>query len=518
MNSNWIILSAVFLIQLTILILGLLTANKIRQLFSPNIKDYSIETNDGVVCIKVSYSSRYLTEICKEINMYLSNHYSSKKSVDIDQINVLVNNRATIYDGIANFIGTVPVLIGLAGTVLGMYFAFNDYASSTESSDFITLISKSSSIAFLGTLSGIFSTIVCNFFNSYWKRIRDIRLNSFLSFLDLNLSPKLPTLKDETVALIANSMQSFGESYFAQFEKYTDQFKKINAELDLFYRIGLKEIIERNSLNLEKLDLYIDKLDNLQDVTKGITFKPIIVTQFSNAASELVQKIENVSISLKETMEKQEASNKNVNQILNAYEKLEERVHKNIIDLTADKQIFGDYGNAITQFFDDSKKKLEKFAEHSETLGSSIETLSIDYKHIFGTLCDNITKQIKDNISSEGFDSLSKTISTIEGSLANELKRIEALAFGLQDLASKISNGLVPAFQESTRTVAATNIILSDGLPKAMADTVETNRSMVITASEKMMKEPKSWGQWTFGMAKRLFGKRSKSKNERRKQ
>lgn len=525
-SLSWLILALVILAQFAFLILSISVGFKIRKLFPSDNDSYSIESENSFSLIGIKNSSKNIQTIKNSLNDYLRNHYKKNKVPDLSQMVQMIKDRSRVYDGTANFFATVPILIGLGGTVLGLFFAFFNFRNANNNStNFLAIISKSSSIAFIGTLSGIGCTIISNFFISLCKRFRDTQLNNFFFFLNSNLSPTLPTLKDETVAIIGESMSRFSEEYFEQFREYTETFRGINKELAELYESGLKETIERNTVSLEKLNTYIDKLDDLKDITRGITFTPLIVTEFSTAASDLVVKLDTVAKLLDSSISENKHTTEYLGKLLNAYERLEDQAHKDIVDLTADKQVFSNYGDAIKQFLITSRSRLEELAKNNERFDTEINQVVNDFIHSISKSREEylntverveqqLTNQVKKSFDTEAYKDFANKIESIQQSIENEMENIKLLASTLQSLNEKLSGTVIPAFSQASNAINNTNNFLRNELPVAINKTIEANKKMVVMTSEKLLGEPKSWGEWSYRAAKKLFRKNNHSRND----
>ncbi|MEI6949301.1 MotA/TolQ/ExbB proton channel family protein [Paraflavisolibacter sp. H34] len=508
-DLHFLLLGIVILLQIIFLGRTIAMGNKIKNIFSASESPYEVTENEGRHYIHSKSKSGDLSRINDEINRYLSSHYFNNKTPDISQIFLMIKDRSRVHDSLAGFFATIPILIGLAGTVLGLFFAFFNFQSTdtAEAADFLNIISKSSSIAFIGTLSGITCTIIGNYYNNHCKMERDISMNLFLSFLNTHLSPLLPTLKDETVALVATSLHHFSQDYFHQFENYTSEFRQINQQISLLYHNGLKDIIERNSQNLEKLNLYIDKLESLNEISKGITFQPALVSEFSTAASRLVQSLDDSAAHHRENV-------RFLEDLLTAYRKLEERAHNNIIDLTADKQVFADYGLAIRRFIETGEQRMNAFSAISASFDEELKTMGTEYVHTVGVVKKELVEQVERTFDTEGYRDFARQIQIIQASVEKESENIRQLATAFAQLNDKVSHQLIPAFSKTSDSLNTMNVFLRNDLPRALENTIEANKRMVQETSRQLLTEPRSWGQWSFQLVQRLF--KGKKKGEGR--
>ncbi|MCS3794824.1 MotA/TolQ/ExbB proton channel family protein [Niastella sp. OAS944] len=522
---HFIILICIILVQVWVLLRIVNIGGKIKYLFPDLGKKISVK-KDSINGLSINIESDVLDmQILKnEINDCLKAHHINERPPDITQLLTMARDRSRIYDGKAGVLVTVPILLGLAGTIIGLGWAFYniDVGGKSEELDFLSAITHSAAIAFVGTLGGILVTIGSATYISACKRERDKRLNWFCTNMNTYLAVVIPTIKDQTAALIASSMFKFSEEYFKEFARYTQQFRDINKELAALFDNELKETIKQNNTCIHKLNEYIDRLDNLYTVTKGITFKPAMVNEFAKAAGDLVTSLQSATTNHNE-------NTAYLSGILEAYKNLENRVSANLIDLVKQKAVFGNFEEAVNTFVTDGKNWMADFSEVSKGIGGQLKDLSATYINTMGRIRDKLILQVESNFSSEGYKDFAQQIISLQSSVKKELDNIKLLSYSikqefsnikqltgsLDNLTNALSDSLVPSIQITSKNLVHTTDTLNTVLPNAIERSVEKHRDTIIETSERLMNKPRSWGTWTFKIATYLIPKRFKRNGRR---
>jgi len=532
LSNEYLILLGVIIVQAIIAMLTVFEGFQIRNVFSRDLDNYILEsyspsTDSGKSIdrpiIKALRSNDGLDLILDRINKYLISNYEKNKSPDVTPLESLIKNQSRVNDSRASLFASFPILIGLAGTIIGLLYAFTeiDKQNITETSgvdnggsvNFLSLISKSSSIVFWGSLIGIVLSIFLNYLISTFKLHRDIRANQLIFFLNYKLAPALPSVREETVSLIANQLEIFSDSYFERFRAYASEFDKLTVSIQNLYEVGFKSIIERNTQIMEKLIQTIDTLDDLNKTSKAIRFKPEMYQEFIFSSQELVSS----NLTYVQKLDEYGGYFMQLNQ---SFRELQDRVNRGVIDLSTDRNLIGDFKTAMDNFRTSTVERTVQMAKSASEFDNILEEYKQLYQNSMNEIRDRILTKIEKSINPEDYKTLIEKLVAVSSSLEKESSNIQQLGSSMTQLNEKLSKELTPSLNSVSKiidklnvTVDKLDVTVEQTIPQALSETVKANKQMVLETSKELLKEPRSWGQWSFLGFRKLFRKNKISSN-----
>lgn len=523
-SNEYLILFAVVVVQICIAIRTIFEGLHIKNVFSSDLDNYILgsyssgefgkDTDKPV--IRAIKSNKRLDAILDRVNSYLISNYERKRSPDIAPLENLIKNQSKVNDYRASLFASFPILIGLAGTIIGLLYAFTEIDNqnvaqspgldNVGSVNFLSLISKSSSIVFWGSLFGILFSIILNYFISSYKLQRDIRANDLIFFLNSKVAPALPTVREETISLIANQLEIFSDSYFERFRMYANEFEKLTASIQHLYEVGFKEIIERNSEIMEKFILTIDTLDELNRTSKAIRFKPEMYQEFIFSSRQLIES--NLTY-----VQKLDEYGGYFIQLNQSFRDLQDRVNRGVIDLSTDRNLIADFKTGMDNFIKSTGQRTEQMAKSAEDFDQILGEYRELYKNSLNEIKDGLLNNIQKSTTPEDYKLLIEKLTAVSGSLENESHNIKLLGDSIIQLNEKLSKELTPSLNNISKVVDKLNYTVEQTIPKSLLETIKTNKKLVLDTSEELLKEPRSWGQWSFLGVRKLFRKGKANSN-----
>lgn len=489
------ILGIVISIQALFSLIAIFLGLRIRGIFDRQnstyyVTDMVFSTPSGDISrpvIDATKTNKYLKDILASVNDYLKGHYIHQKSPDVSLINNLVRDQIRVNDATASLMASFPILIGLAGTIMGLILAFQNINNAVTASSFTEHIFKSASIVFWGSLSGISFTIVINYIVAYCKTQRDIRYNLFTAFIHTSLTPRLPTVKEEAIQLISTQLSAFENVYFQKFDAYNSEFDRLITRMQGLYKMEFFDIIEKNSHTMVLLNDNIHALKILDETTKKITLTPEMIIKLVSSSNDLIQ-------SNTITVDKLKEYTTLFRELNNSFNDLQSRIDTGVGNIMRERHLLPDLQMAMKTFADSIITRTEDMSRFAEKFDASVRTELAIYQHSLAEIRNKVLSKIEQEINPDEYKLIIGKLERLSNVLDNEADILTILSTTLQDLDNTIGNDLTPSISGVSKIVADLERLLEHKIPQSLNETLSTNKTLL----EETWRKPRSFGELVY--------------------
>ncbi|MDD6254289.1 MAG: MotA/TolQ/ExbB proton channel family protein [Bacteroidales bacterium] len=277
------------------------TRKKLKNIFPKSFANSVAAERDeeeNTVCIKLLKSgseSKIFVKIVESINYYLR---KNKGATDYAILKDITDRNCDSLEDEIDSTASVPIYIGLCGTVLGIVFgvailAFGgglDQLLSKEAingAQGIKELMQGVAVAMLTTFFGVIFTIFGSLSHKESQKINEQRKNEFLSWMQGELLPQMNTNMVSTLDMLQRNLNQFNKDFSDNSKNLKDIFGNINTTYD--NQAEILRLIKKLDIN-GMADANVRVLRELQGCTSQISLLQSFLNQSNQYLSE-VQKM-----------------------------------------------------------------------------------------------------------------------------------------------------------------------------------------------------------------------------------
>jgi biopolymer transport protein ExbB/TolQ len=412
-----ILIIIVFILQAIAFFLALTWAVSFARLFpQKDIWEVRKENQHKEILLTKRYESEELKNILNYINNYIASCGGTVPDFNI--VKDIIERHVDNFEEKINSFLTVPLFLGLVGTIIGIILGLGDVDIDNEK--FVYELTGHVKFAMIASLIGLILTVINSaiIFNMA-KNKMDYRRNIFYDFLHSqkaeNLFPSVSGNLENVLRNMHQNLEQFNHGLSSNLNRFEEVFSNnkelIDSNKELIEALknssalnNMKEIVGYNSKVSEELNATFKNLDEFN--------------KYVYIINELVKKLGSFEPITEGTVSLAKAANN-----LNA---LAENINKNVIENTSLVNFLNKHLESIEKLSDDAKISVEKanteissmLAKQHTDLASSLQGLTDNIKFF-----DKIVKESLDEklapVSSrmqatfEGLEQITKNFETI---------------------------------------------------------------------------------------------------------
>ncbi|MCL1967892.1 MAG: MotA/TolQ/ExbB proton channel family protein [Fibromonadales bacterium] len=412
-----ILIVIVFILQAIAFILTLTWAISFARLFpKKDIWEVRKENQHKEILLTKVYDSEELKNILDYINNYIASCGGTVPDFNIVK-DIIERHVDNFEEKINNFL-TVPLFLGLVGTIIGIILGLGDVDIDNEK--FVYELTGHVKFAMIASLIGLILTVINSaiIFNTA-KNKMGYRRNIFYDFLHSqkaeNLFPSVSGNLENVLRNMHQNLEQFNCSLGNNLKKFEEVFSNnkelIDSNKELIDALrnssvlnNMKEIVGYNSKVSEEMNA---TFKNLDDFNKYI----YIIT-------ELVKKLGSFEPITEGTVSLSKAANN-----LNV---LAENINKNVIENTDLVNFLKTHLESIGKLSDDAKKAVEKanadvssmLAKQHNELFDSLQSLTGNIKFFDKIVKESLDEKLapvsgRMQATFEGLEQITKNFETI---------------------------------------------------------------------------------------------------------
>jgi hypothetical protein len=258
---------------------------KILKTIFPNASEDDkftiLKISSSVLGIQTTCSNDVLGEIVKSINNYLGKNKGAAS--DFHLIKNIVDRHCDAQEDEINTQIPVPLYLGLMGTmagiIVGLGFLVVNGGINSISNDpqNINLLLGGVALAMVTSIIGIILTTSGSLKFKESKSVAEKSKNRFLSWIQGELLPNLPTDMSGALVKMSQNLASFNNSFVSNAKELQEAIMKINESyklhtklIDAIDKLKIKEIATANIEMYDKLTVSIAEIKQLGSCLSGI--------------------------------------------------------------------------------------------------------------------------------------------------------------------------------------------------------------------------------------------------------
>jgi len=397
-------------------------------------------------------SNEVFDEILKAINVYLLRNKGA--ATDYNLIKDVVERNVDMEEEDISHTVTVPLYLGLMGTMLGIVFGLvNLFLVSDANTDFdIKGFLGGVSIAMFASFYGLFCTVANSSFNlKTARRKAEKAKNVFYTFLQTQLLPILNQSVSSSIYTLHTNLIKFNDNFTISLNRLTGMLNKNHdaliaqehilqalesIDINEFAKANIKVLRElQSSVNhLDKFNQYLNDMNNMIKGTSRLTtsFEDLLTrsNNFQNVAEKLDSRIEE--------------SNKLIQFLNDHYHQLDER---GVI-----------IRDSVVKVEDILIKSLKQLEEHTQSKIEAIKQITVKEE-------DLMTQAFAENRSHISklslLEDLKKSVDTIKTTSERQVEslkaQVDSLKAGLDNATAELreinQNSLVYRTKNFTKSI-----------------------------------------------------------------
>ena len=369
---------------------------------------------------KILLTQEYKSQELKNILGYINNYIASCGGTvpDFNIVKDIIERHVDNFEEKVNNFLTVPLFLGLVGTITGIILGLGDVNIDNEK--FVYELTEHVKVAMFASLIGLLLTVINSaiIFNIS-KNKMDYRRNIFYNFLHSqkaeNLFPSVSGNLENVLRNMHQNLEQFNNGLSSNLNRFEEVFSNnkelIDSNKELIEALrnssalrNMKEIVGYNSKVSEELNATFKNLDEFNKYVYIIT--------------ELVKKLGNFEPITAGTVSLAKAAdNLNV---------LAENINKNVIENTSLTNFLNEHLDSIEKLSDDAKKAVEKantevssmLAKQHNELADSLQSLTYNIKFFDKTVKESLDEELapvsaRMQATFEGLEQITKNFETI---------------------------------------------------------------------------------------------------------
>ncbi|MCW3105723.1 MAG: hypothetical protein JWQ09_229 [Segetibacter sp.] len=394
-------------------------------------------------------SNGIFDEILLAVNVYLLRNKGA--ATDFNLIKDVVERNLDIEEEDISHTVTVPLYLGLMGTMVGIVFGLlNLFLVSDPNADFdIKGFLGGVSIAMFASFWGLFCTVTNSSFNlKKARRSLEITKNSFYTFLQTELLPVLNQSVSSSVYTLHTNLVKFNDNFTINLNKLSGLLNKNHDALIAQERIltaldsiDIAEFGKANIKILKELKMGTEQLEKFSDYLNSLNHLSAKTSRLSTSFEDLLNRTNNFQSLAEKIDSRVEQSNKLVVFLNDHYNQLDERG-----ELIRD---------SVIKVEDIMIKSLKQLEEHTQIKIDAIKQITVKEE-------DLLTQSFADNRSHFSklsiLDDLIKSVNEIKMSsvgqsvsLKEEINAVKGSIENLNTVLTQISNN---SFTHRTQNIA----------------------------------------------------------------
>lgn len=377
-------------------------------------------------------------EILLAVNVYLLRNKGA--ATDFNLIKDVVERNLDMEEEDINHTVTVPLYLGLMGTMIGIVFGLlNLFLVSDANADFdIKGFLGGVSIAMFASFWGLFCTVANSSFNlKTARRSLEKAKNIFYTFLQTELLPVLNQSVSSSIYTLHTNLVKFNNNFTINLNKLSGMLNKNHDALIAQERIltaldsiDINEFAKANVKVLKELKMGTEQLRKFSDYLNTLTHLSAKTSLLSTSFGDLLNRTNNFESLAEKLDSRVEQSNKLVIFLNDHYNQLDERG-----ELIRD---------SVIKVEDIMIKSLKQLEEHTQIKIEAIKQITIKEE-------DLMTQAFAENRSLFSklslLDDLEKSVNQIKmssagqiGSIKEEIKAVTESIEKLSTVLTEISN------------------------------------------------------------------------------
>lgn len=415
-----IIIVIIVLLQSICFYITLQKANLFKNIFPDNHKLFILDQFvGGELYINIKHESITLRVIINSINNYLNNNKSAIS--DYHLIKDIVDRNCDAKEEDINTLIPVPLYLGLAGTMLGILIGIGILvfggglnnllnAGNSSGAEGVESLLGGVAIAMGSSFVGIVLTTISSWFTKSAKETEENNKNTFLSWLQASLLPKLSDGTAAVLEKVTRDLTQFNNTFSentremkAAFSTIKDTYKDLSSVLNAINHLKISDIAKYNIEVYNSMRNTTQEIGNLGEQLKG-------VNQYLSATNDVVEKLDIVF-------------DREITQFDERIGAVKKAVGK----------IDDGLSQSLTKLNENSSHHLEVFMKSSSILNERFEKAVDEQQYVL----ENTIAQQQDRIE-EAFTKQETSIKGFgerqEKTLESKSKEIELIVSGLQNI------------------------------------------------------------------------------------
>jgi len=368
-------------------------------------------------------SNEVFDEILKAINVYLLRNKGA--ATDYNLIKDVVERNVDMEEEDISHTVTVPLYLGLMGTMLGIVFGLlNLFLVSDANTDFdIKGFLGGVSIAMFASFFGLFCTVANSSFNlKTARRKAEKAKNVFYTFLQTQLLPILNQSVSSSIYTLHTNLVKFNDNFTINLNRLTGMLNKNHDALIAQERIlqalesiDINEFAKANIKVLKELKTGVEQLDKFNQYLNGLNHLFHATSKLTTSFDDLLNRSNNFHGLAEKLDSRIEESNKLVQFLNDHFQQLEER-----------GEIIRD---SVVKVEDVMIKSLSQLEEHTQTKIEAIKQITVKEE-------DLMTQAFAENRSHFSklslLEDLKKSVDSIKTTSERQVESLKAQVESLQ--------------------------------------------------------------------------------------
>lgn len=384
-----------------------------------------------VTLITSDKNNKVLDKVLESTNTYLIRNKGAVS--DFNLIKDIVDRNSDAVDQEINTLMSIPLYLGLMGTMLGIVIGlfFIPSISDENFENAIDLLIGSVKIGMIASFMGLlFTVLLTGYFYKGAKAIAESTKNDFFTWIQTHLLPILSQNTTSSIYSLQANLLKFNDTFSTNIVSFNGVLGKIlesfDSQVNLMNELKDVDVAQLAKINVtvlkelrtstkefEKFNTYLNQVNTFVDNAQKLNF------QISNQL-ERTHSIELVAESI--------GSNINANREIIGILQSELQEVSNRKQFVSDAVI--DVDNSIT-------KSLEELRKHIDAQIEAIRNVTIKEE----SFLENLLGKDRGNLDElKKLGKLEKTMSSIEKATATQNAKLDKLGDGLINLAEILKN------------------------------------------------------------------------------
>jgi hypothetical protein len=376
-------------------------------------------------------SNEVFDEILKAINVYLLRNKGA--ATDYNLIKDVVERNVDMEEEDISHTVTVPLYLGLMGTMLGIVFGLvNLFLVSDANTDFdIKGFLGGVSIAMFASFYGLFCTVANSSFNlKTARRKAEKAKNVFYTFLQTQLLPILNQSVSSSIYTLHTNLVKFNDNFTINLNRLTGMLNKNHDALIAQERIlqalesiDVNEFAKANIKVLKELKTGVEQLDKFNQYLNSLNHLVNGTSKLTTSFDDLLNRSNNFQGIAEKLDSRIDESNKLIQFLNDHYQQLDER---GII-----------IRDSVVKVEDIMIKSLKQLEEHTQTKIEAIKQITVKEE-------DLMTQAFAENRSHFSklslLEDLKKSVDTIK---TTSERQVESLKAQVESLKASVDKSTV---------------------------------------------------------------------------
>jgi hypothetical protein len=387
-----------------------------------NIKE-KVEGNEEVpdyvnVLATINYSgqNKNMIELIDTLNEYLERNKGAVS--DFNLIRDIVERKIELIDSQIQSRISVPLFIGLIGTMLGIIVGVGFFLMESDTEQQIFNLLMGVCVAMIGSVAGLSMTLYntnVNYKNA--KEELDFHKNAFFSFIQTRLMPVISQNPSTSIYSLQANLLNFNETFAKNLRSFDRTMKTIKSTFDsqvtLVEKLDEMDIQQVANANITILNEFTKAISKTQDFGSYINQLVHFIDSNRNLEKEINQQIEMVG---------------NINSVISRFENHVDGVNK--------------VGMYLADQFSNSERREQiinnKVADFDVTVGKMIDNLQINFNQRLQAF-NNIDATISDDFKNM-FSDVRKDIQRFFDDEKGSISHIKSEQSKLMNLPTKVDS------------------------------------------------------------------------------